>query len=516
MRAVLHAEWTKLRTVRGWLIALATAAVAVVGLGLLAGGQGSCGREGSQTECVLPVGPDGTEVADSFTFVHRSLSGDGSITVRLTGLTGMLPPKPGSGKPEEPAGAGPQIAEGGAGEGVPGLAPWAKGGLIIKDGTRPGSTYAAIMMTGAHGVRMQHDFVHDKAGRPGPASTPRWLRLTRAGDTITGAESADGTTWTVVDTVRLPGLPATVEAGAFATSPQHTWILGGGAAVAGVSGGPSRATATFDSLDRKGTWSGTAWTRTTVGAGNRPVEPAQPEQPGPSLRVEGSGDIAPAVSGIAGVGTTVSQTLVGTFAGLIFVVVVAAMTMTAEYRRGMIRTTVAAVPRRGRVLLAKATVLAAVTFVIGVLAAAVVIVLGGEMLRARGVYLHPAATATEVRLVIGTGVLLAGAAVLALALGAVLRRGFTAVVAGIVVIVLPYLLAMTVLPPEPAQWLLRLTPAAAFAVQQSAVSYPQVDHFPIPVNGYFPLPPWGGLAVLAGWTAVILGLALFSLRRRDV
>ena len=197
-------------------------------------------------------------------------------------------------------------------------------------------------------------------------------------------------------------------------------------------------------------------------------------------------------------------------------VVVAAMTMTAEYRRGMIRTTVAAVPRRGRVLLAKAAVLAAVTFVLGVLAAAVVIVLGGEMLRARGVYLHPAATATEVRLVIGTGVLLAGAAVLALGLGAVLRRGFTAVVAGIVVIVLPYLLAMTVLPPEPAQWLLRLTPAAAFAVQQSAVSYPQVNHFPIPVNGYFPLPPWGGLAVLAGWTAVILGLALFSLRRRDV
>jgi hypothetical protein len=86
----------------------------------------------------------------------------------------------------------------------------------------------------------------------------------------------------------------------------------------------------------------------------------------------------------------------------------------------------------------------------------------------------------------------------------------------VVLTVLPYLLAMTVLPPEPARWLLRVTPAAAFAVQQSLESYPQVDDFPIPVNGYFPLPPWAGLAVLAGWAAPALGLAVLLLRRRDV
>ena len=512
MRAVLHAEWTKLRTVRGWVVALACAAAAVVGLGLLTGGQGSCGRDGPQSECVLPVGPEGQEVTDHFSFVHRSLTGDGSITVRLNGLTGTLPAKPGTGGPD-PADGAPQVAERGPGDGQPGLAPWAKGGLIIKDGTRPGSTYAAIMMTGAHGVRMQHDYVHDKAGRPGPATTPRWLRLTRAGETITGEESTDGTTWTVVDQVRLPGLPATVEAGTFATSPQYTWILGGGRGVGGAMGGPSQVTAAFDSLGQQGTWSGTTWTRSTVGAD---AEPARPEQTGASFEVSGSGDIAPAVSGISGIGTTISQTLAGTFAGLILVVVVAAMTMTAEYRRGLIRTTVAAVPRRARILLAKAAVIGAATFVLGVLAAAVVIFFGQKVLRASGVYLHPAATGTEVRLVAGTGLLLAGAAVLALALGALLRRGLTAVVAGIVVIVLPYLLAMTVLPPEPAQWLLRVTPAAAFAVQQSAVTYPQVDDYPIPVNGYFPLPPWAGLAVLAGWAALLLGLAVFSLRRRDV
>ena len=41
------------------------------------------------------------------------------------------------------------------------------------------------------------------------------------------------------------------------------------------------------------------------------------------------------------------------------------MFITAEYRRGLIRTTLAASPRRGRVLAAKAIVIGAVTFAAG-------------------------------------------------------------------------------------------------------------------------------------------------------
>jgi hypothetical protein len=36
-----------------------------------------------------------------------------------------------------------------------------------------------------------------------------------------------------------------------------------------------------------------------------------------------------------------------------------------------------------------------------------------------------------------------------------------------------------------------------------------------PPNGYFPISPWAGLAVLAGYTAVALGAAAWLLRRRD-
>jgi len=75
-----------------------------------------------------------------------------------------------------------------------------------------------------------------------------------------------------------------------------------------------------------------------------------------TFTVTGSGDIAPDEPGGAGPGQTLDHTLVGALAGLIAVVVVATMFITAEYRRGLIRTTFAASPRRGRVLAAKAIV----------------------------------------------------------------------------------------------------------------------------------------------------------------
>jgi ABC-type transport system involved in multi-copper enzyme maturation permease subunit len=160
-------------------------------------------------------------------------------------------------------------------------------------------------------------------------------------------------------------------------------------------------------------------------------------------------------------------------------------------------------------------VIGAVTYLTGLVAAVVVVTLGQRVLRGNGVHVHPAATSTELRVVAGTAALLAVAAVLALAIGAVLRRSAAAVTAVIVVIVLPYLLAVSVLPAAAAQWLLRITPAAAFAIQQSTPQYPQVANIYTPANGYFPLAPWTGFAVLCAWAALALSVAVLLLRRRD-
>ena len=80
-----------------------------------------------------------------------------------------------------------------------------------------------MMVTGGHGVRMQYDYTGDAPGLAGAvsAASPRWLRLTRSGDTFTGYDSADGTHWTKVGVVTLTGLPSTVQGGLFATSPPY-------------------------------------------------------------------------------------------------------------------------------------------------------------------------------------------------------------------------------------------------------------------------------------------------------
>jgi len=492
----LHAEWTKLRTIRGWVLTMLGAAAVMVALGVLPSMQGSCGKHGPGSECVAPVGPDGLEVTDSFTFVHRPLTGDGSLTARVSTLTGQLP-----GLQEE------QLREG--------LAPWAKAGLIIKDGTGQGSAYAAVMLTGAHGVRLQHNYLydhHDDSAGPHTADGLRWLRLTRAGQRVTAQASPDGQTWTTVGTVVLQGLPQTVQIGMFVTSPQHVQPTSETLGLSGAMGGPTQATATFDQLD-----SLQGWTGQRIGGSPNGPEYARSRFAATEtgFTVTGSGDIAPAVAGAAGAGVSVTQTLAGTFLALLLMVVIGVGFATGEYRTGMIRMTLAASPRRAKVLAAKATVLGAAAFTVGLAAAAIVVTVGQKVLRGNGVYVLPATTGTQLRIIAATAVLLALGAILALGLGMLLRRSATAVTVAVVTIVLPYLLAMTVLPATPAQWLLRISPAAAFAGQQSAVQYDQVANLYTPPNGYFPLPPWAGLAVLAVWCAATLTFAGYRLRRAD-
>jgi ABC-type transport system involved in multi-copper enzyme maturation permease subunit len=515
---LLHAEWTKLRTVRGWLIGLLIAAALTIGLGLLSGGggQSACGSQGPSQGPQPPVcqrppsppkGTGGELVTDNFYFAHQSLTGAGSLTVRISSMTGLIPSPNAS--PDDPlAGA------------RPGVQPWSKAGLIIKaNTTTQGSAYAAIMITGSHGVRWQNNYTHDSAGLGGTvsAASPRWLRLTRSGVTITGYDSIDGTHWTKVGSTRLGGLPTTAPAGLFAASPDNVQFsnpIGGGTST--NSGGPTQATATFDRLSLPDGWSRNAWTGQNFG-GTEPAGIATGgfTQSGDTLTVRGSGDIAPVVIG-SGSPADADHTLTGTFAALIALIVVAVLFVTSEYRRGLIRTTLAASPRRGRVLAAKAIVIGAVAFLVGLIAAAIAVPLGHHLAQANSHQVFPVGTATEVRMILGTAALLAVAAVAALAMGTMLRRSAGAVTVVIVAIVLPYILATaSLLPLGAGQWLLRVTPAAAFAVQQSLVQYPQVVGDYAPANGYYPLAPWAGFAVLCGWTALALGVAAVLLRRRD-
>jgi ABC-type transport system involved in multi-copper enzyme maturation permease subunit len=498
---LLWAEWTKLRTVRGWAIGMIVAGLLTVGIGLLS--HGECGSQAGRSGgpgCTSPLGPGGEGVTDGFYFVHRPLAGDGIITVRVTSLTGSY----------SPDGVSTQDLK-------QGLQPWSKAGIIIKAAATEGSAYAAMMVTGSHGVRMQWNYIGDAAGLDGAvsAASPRWLRLTRTGDTITGYDSADGTAWTRVGSVTLTGLLSTVPAGLFAASPDHSTVtsqsIGGGTG----SGGPSQASAAFDRVALQGGWPARAWTGTAVGGpSGGPYPVLGYHLAGGGLVVSGSGDIAPVIPDLEG---SAAGALIGAFAGLIAVVVVAAMFMTAEYRRGLIRVTLTASPRRSRMLAAKAIVAGSAAFAVALPAAVASALIEAPRARSRGIFVDPVPVLTEVRVVAGTAALLAVAAVLAVALGALVRRSAVAVTAVIAVIVLPYFFAvpLAVLPAGAADWLLRVTPAAGFAIQQPYPAYPQVATSYIPGNGYYPLAPWAGFAVLCAWTALALGLAMYLLRRRD-
>ncbi len=60
--------------------------------------------------------------------------------------------------------------------------------------------------------------------------------MTRSGDTITGYDSADGTSWHRIGGARLAGLGRTVSVGLFATSPNT------------FAGQATQATAAFDHI----------------------------------------------------------------------------------------------------------------------------------------------------------------------------------------------------------------------------------------------------------------------------
>ena len=209
-----------------------------------------------------------------------------------------------------------------------------------------------------------------RACRAPSAANPRWLRLTRAGDMITGYDSADGTHWAQVGTVTLAGLPSTVQAGLFAASPDDSAeVQNFGGGIQGGEG-PTQATAVFDHVsgDPRPVGGRGTLVRRASGRRRRPSGIGRYHQAGGRFTVTGSGDIAPVPAGNGGpaaTAATIGGYLLGTFAGLIALAVVAAMFMTAEYRRNLIRATLAASPRRGRVLAAKAIVIGAVAFVPG-------------------------------------------------------------------------------------------------------------------------------------------------------
>jgi len=195
----------------------------------------------------------------------------------------------------------------------------------------------------------------------------------------------------------------------------------------------------------------------------------------------------------------VNQDLIGVNLAELTVGVLGVLAVTGEYTSGMIRATFAAVPRRVPVLLAKAGVIAAVTFAV-CLAAVLVTFLGGQaLLGAHGISLgQPEA----VRAVLGAALYLTVVAVLGIGLGFLIRStaGGIATLLGLL-LVLPVIAAA--LPGRRGQAVDRYLPSTAGRALFTMN------------GGHAMLSPWTGFGVFLLYAAAVLAFAALVLCRRD-
>lgn len=478
-RQLLRAEWTKLRSVGRWRITALVGVALTVGFGVLASASSSTDINRDDRR-PFDVSFDGHPVVDTFTFVHRPLSGDGSVTARV-------------------------LSQSASHE-------WAGAGLVVKESLTPGSRYAQLVVTPRHGLRWRADFATDV--EVGAGGAPRWLRLTRSGTSVTAAESGDGATWRDVGTLTLAGLPSTVEVGLVVYSPGRLVVVrSAGATSAGEN--PTTGEAAFDNVRLDGATPASAdWRADRVGRTFAKVDPGSDGQPrmtaaGGTFTVTGSGDVGPSPPS----DDPVQVNLFGVLVGAITFMALGALFVTSEYRRGMIRTTLAASRGRGRTLAAKAIVLGAVTFALGLFSAVVAFLVGQPLSRSRGFGppafpVHSLAEPVVWRALVGSALFLAVMAVFGLAVGAAMRRSVAAITTVVVVLVLPIFVSAT-LPVTPAKWLMYLTPTGGLALQRVL---PPTD---VLVEPWSAIRPGAGLAVVCAYAVVALAGAYLLLRRRD-
>jgi len=141
----------------------------------------------SYSNGVFTVNGGGADIwgtTDQSNYVSQSLAGDGSIVARVTAQSDTDP--------------------------------WAKSGIMIKQSTTSGSSYALLAVTPGNGIAFQYGYNTGVSG--GSYTFPNaWLKLTRSGNTITAYTSPDGTNWTQVGTTTI-SMTDPVTIGLFVTS----------------------------------------------------------------------------------------------------------------------------------------------------------------------------------------------------------------------------------------------------------------------------------------------------------
>jgi ABC-2 type transport system permease protein len=197
-------------------------------------------------------------------------------------------------------------------------------------------------------------------------------------------------------------------------------------------------------------------------------------------------------TGVSGAGMAIAQ---------LAIAVLGVLAISSEYSSGMIRTSLIAVPKRGRVLAAKSLVFAGVTFVVGEVTTFVAFFVGQALISGHAP--HAALGDPGVaRAVAGGGLYLAALVVLSVAAGALLRHPAAAIAAMMAVVLVLPLIAQAL----PDSW---RNPVTEFWPTQAGNQLTSVHH------SAHTLQPWPGFGVMCLFVAIVYAIAWTLLDRRD-
>jgi len=202
--------------------------------------------------------------------------------------------------------------------------------------------------------------------------------------------------------------------------------------------------------------------------------------------------------------------LTGTDVGQAVVAVLAVVAVTGEYATGMIRTTLAAVPRRTVMLTAKAIVITTLALAAGAVAAFGSLLAGRLILPAQGytpAHGYPDLSLADpavLRATAGTVLYLGLIALLSLGIATAVRDAAVAIGIVLGLLYLFPVLGLAVTSPDWHRHLQQIAPMTAGLEIQDSTGLSTL-----------PISPWAGLGVLAAWAAAALLAGGLLLRFRD-
>jgi ABC-2 type transport system permease protein len=194
---------------------------------------------------------------------------------------------------------------------------------------------------------------------------------------------------------------------------------------------------------------------------------------------------------------TVPFTQLGYQFGLAVILVMAALTITTEYRFNTIKTTFQAVPGRSSALLAKTVVVALTSGVVGLIAAFGSLGIGKVLQPSADLALDSAA---DWRAVAGVGVVFMIAAVIAIAVGILIRQ-----TAGAVAVLLAYSMMV--------EQLVTLIPNVGADIQKW-MPFQLAERF-LTGEATGPTGPWASLGLFTGFAVALFAVAMVAAKKRD-